>query len=150
MKKKLFVHIIVCLLLVALFSVGCANVSHSSGKSEPTTPRIAATPRVTAEPTKVPASKKISIAESYANSHKDEIDKYAPKGVSYFSTVSFGSSSYDGSFGGGTVVIKGVAYGRDEYGRSAGRYTFEWYIDIWESIYGNVSAHSRYIYIRQD
>lgn len=134
MKKKLFVHIIVCLLLVALFSVGCANVSHSSGKSEPTTPRIAATPRVTAEPTEIPDYKKISIAKDFAYLYQNMLDWNAPYGVDHFSTVSIGSASVNKD---GLVVVKGICYGKDEYGRSVGRYTFEWKIEVDKAGWGN-------------
>ena len=121
----------------AILFGGCADESHSSIKTETTTPRPS--------PKAISDYDKISIAKNYAYIGQHLLNGAAPDGVDSFSTVTFGSASIIKN---GNVVVKGTAYGKDEYGRSVGRYTFEWEIIVTES--GAAQTNPRMITFKKD
>jgi hypothetical protein len=133
MKQDYRVLAVVIALIFAMLILGCINPSASQNRiqNQPTTsPVITPIP----QPTEIPDYKKISIAKDFAYLYQDMLDWNAPYGVDHFSTVSIGSASVNKD---GLVVVKGICYGKDEYGRSVGRYTFEWKIEVDKAGWGN-------------
>jgi len=118
-RFRLVIFLLFCAMLFGgLGSIAC-NVRHEEHTVQDRTPIPERTP--------IPSFRRIAIAEDFAELCESMLDWNAPYGVDHFSTISYGSSSVNSA---GNVIVKGLCYGRDEYGRSVGRYTFDWEISV--------------------